>query len=120
MFGCMLRIKGNSRAISEFQRVFKKRATGQGIFVGSGIGLPAQISSTTKFLARHKKQLHGLRKCCDLLTLDFGISKRDVAAQYDYFPPELLKRAGELGMGIELSQYSVSASGRRPIGIGGS
>jgi hypothetical protein len=33
---------------------------------------------------------------------------REVAAQFDYLPPELLARAGSLGISIELSLYHVS------------
>ncbi len=44
----------------------------------------------------------------DKPTIDFGIETRmkgDTVIQSDYFPPELLKLAGELGFGILLSQY---------------
>jgi hypothetical protein len=37
--------------------------------------------------------------------LDFGIAKRDVAAQYDRFPARLVRLAGEAGLGLELSVY---------------
>jgi hypothetical protein len=39
------------------------------------------------------------------MRLDFGCWFRDVAAQFEYLPPELLVRAGSLGIGIELSFY---------------
>ncbi len=39
------------------------------------------------------------------MRLDFGYYRRDVAAQFDYLPPDLLARAGKLGIGIELSLY---------------
>ena len=45
------------------------------------------------------------------LTLDFGIADREVAAQFDYFPPELLLAAGQLGIGIEISRYHLSNDG---------
>ena len=45
-----------------------------------------------------------------LWVLDFGISLRiddeKVLCQTNYFPKELLKICGELGIGIELSIYS--------------
>ena len=44
----------------------------------------------------------------DSPTIDFGINSRmedDVVVQCDYFPTELLKLAGDLGFGIEISQY---------------
>lgn len=37
--------------------------------------------------------------------LDFGIEWRDVAAQGDYLPPELVKLAGGLGIGVMISHY---------------
>ena len=40
--------------------------------------------------------------------LDFGITRRDVVVQCDYFQSELLLLAGQLGFDIELSQYPVS------------
>ena len=47
----------------------------------------------------------------EIATLDFGISQRDVAAQFDYFQPELVRIAGKLGLGLELSQYSIDNEG---------
>ena len=46
---------------------------------------------------------------CEGGTLDFGIDRRDVAVQCDYFPPELIALAGKLGLGIELTQYPPSS-----------
>ena len=40
--------------------------------------------------------------------LDFAINRRDVAAQLDHFPAELVRLAGSLGLGIDLTQYSVT------------
>jgi hypothetical protein len=39
------------------------------------------------------------------IDLDFGIQDRDVAVQGDYFPPELLRLAGNLNIGIEVTRY---------------
>jgi hypothetical protein len=33
----------------------------------------------------------------------------EVAAQFDLFPAELIRLAGALGFGIELSQYNIPA-----------
>ncbi len=48
--------------------------------------------------------------------LDFGIERRDVAVQCDRLPPELVRLAGSLGLGIELSQYppAVEAADAEP------
>ena len=37
--------------------------------------------------------------------VDLRIDRKNVMAQFDYFPPELVTRAGALGFGIELSVY---------------
>ncbi len=37
--------------------------------------------------------------------VDLRIDRKRVMAQFDYFPPELVTRAGALGFGIELSIY---------------
>lgn len=41
----------------------------------------------------------------DVAGLDFGIYMRDVLVQCDNFPAELAKLAGDLGLGLELTQY---------------
>lgn len=41
----------------------------------------------------------------DAAGLDFGIHMRNVYSQCDYFPASLVRLAGALGLGIELSQY---------------
>ena len=71
--------------------------------------LQGQIQDAISFLKQHKTELERLRRFpgVDEVCLDFGIAKRDVIAQADYFPPVLLYLAGSLGIGIELSQYPV-------------
>ena len=64
-----------------------------------------------EFLTHNKTQLHQIMSLPGVEgALDFGIVWRDVAFQCDYFPPELIRIAGELGLGIELSQYPPSES----------
>ena len=72
-----------------------------------------QIRDALAFLARHRAALRRLRHVTGVeqLTLDFGIADREVAAQFDYFPPELLLAAGQLGIGIEISRYHLSNDG---------
>jgi hypothetical protein len=45
--------------------------------------------------------------------LDFGIAWRDVVAQSDRFPAELVRLAGASGIALELSHYPVSDGARR-------
>lgn len=39
------------------------------------------------------------------VVLDFGIEDRDVGAQADYFPPDLLRALGDLNIGLVVSRY---------------
>jgi hypothetical protein len=73
--------------------------------------LHGQIQDAISFMQKHKTELERLCKFPGVegVSLDFGIARRDVVAQYDYFPPELLYLAGRLGIGIELSQYPVES-----------
>jgi hypothetical protein len=74
-----------------------------------------QVVETIDFIRSHRTALRQLAAIAiDLpnyrLVFDFGIATRmfDVAAQVDYFPPELVHLIGELNAGIELSQYPPS------------
>nr|GFC85490.1 hypothetical protein [Tanacetum cinerariifolium] len=71
-----------------------------------------QITETIAFIKSHRVALQQLAAVAVSLpeycfVFDFGITTRmfDVAAQVDYFPPELVRLMGELGAGIKLSQY---------------
>ena len=69
-----------------------------------------QKTDAISFLLKNEKRIKALMKIpsVESATLDFGISRRDVAAQFDYFQPELVRIAGKLGLGLELSQYSIN------------
>jgi hypothetical protein len=69
--------------------------------------LKRQIRDAVSFLSRNRIALRRLARTrgVEELTLDFGVSDRAVAAQFDYFPPELIAAAGSLGIGIEVSRY---------------
>ena len=69
-----------------------------------------QIKEAIEYLNKNKNQIKSIMSLSgiDGSSLDFGIVWRDVAVQCDYFPPELIQIAGELGLGIELSQYPPS------------
>jgi hypothetical protein len=72
--------------------------------------LGAEIADAIRFLTVHEAELNRLRDFPGVsdMRFDFGYYRRDVAAQFDYLPPELLLRAGTLRIGIELSLYAVS------------
>ena len=68
---------------------------------------PRQVREATAFLLEHAEQV---RRLCEWpgvedARLDFGVERRDVAVQCDYLPPDLIRVTGQLGLGIELSQY---------------
>jgi hypothetical protein len=71
-----------------------------------------QVKESINYLAENVDKIKSILSFPDIdfAVLDFGIVWRDVAIQSDYFPPDLVKIAGELGLGIELSQYPPSNS----------
>jgi hypothetical protein len=66
-----------------------------------------QVADATAFLVAEAEEIRRLRTFpgVDDVTLDFGIERRDVVVQSDHFPADLIRAAGALGLGIELSQY---------------
>ena len=77
--------------------------------------LEKQIKDAIKFLKAHQKELG---KACSIKTirtmaLDFNfnsrIDQKKVAIQYDYFPSELIKLAGNLNLSIWLTQWPYQA-----------
>jgi hypothetical protein len=72
-----------------------------------------QIRDAIRFLKRHGPALRTLRRFpgVESARLDFGVAWRDVVAQYDVFPEELVVLAGRCQLGLETSHYPV-ASGR--------
>ena len=73
---------------------------------------PLQVEESIQFLRDEAEQIRRLVAWpgVDGGTLDFGIERRDVLVQCDCLPPELVRLAGELGLGIELSQYPASGN----------
>jgi hypothetical protein len=78
--------------------------------------LSQQISDACTFLGQYTHELQLLTSLGTVedIRLDFPsylrIGTNEVVAQFDYFPPELLKSAGNLGIGIELSTYPRAAA----------
>jgi hypothetical protein len=77
----------------------------------SWAALSGQVSDAIRYLKDHEDVLSRLRSTpgVDDMRLDFPvdlrIDRKQVMAQFDYFPPELVTRAGALGFGIEMSIY---------------
>lgn len=79
--------------------------------VSSNHNLSDQVADAIAFLNEHEQAILKLRSSpgVDDIRLDFPvllrIDRENVMAQYDYFPPEFVSRAGALGLGIEISIY---------------
>ena len=72
--------------------------------------LRKQVADACEFLDLHTDTLRILRERTSVgdMRLDFPVTIRiaqEVAAQFEFFPPELVARAGMLRIGIELSLY---------------
>ena len=81
-------------------------------FLVSGAGFSQfdkQKNDAISFLKNKKTVIRRIMNWpgVDSGSLDFGIQRRDVAAQVDRLPFELLKLAGGLNIDIEISQYSI-------------
>src|SRR5262249_55614668 len=80
-----------------------------GVSRSSWANLVGQVADAIEFLKEYEKALTTLRAIpgVDDIRLDFPvdlrIDRQTVMAQFDYFPPELVSRAGAIGSGLELS-----------------
>jgi hypothetical protein len=80
--------------------------------------LASQIETAIEFVNKHYDELKQLRDIDDI-RLDFGYLPRrgedglTVAIQCDYFPPDFLRKCGELQIGIELSLYHTDNDGEQ-------
>jgi hypothetical protein len=84
-----------------------------------GRELDAQVRDAVAFLRTHHGDLVRLASfpAVEDRRLNFGHRLRldgvSVTAQCDYLPPDLLRLAGELGIGIELSLYPEATASER-------
>lgn len=72
--------------------------------------LGSQVKDACAFLDRHANELRTLRATGAVqdMRLDFPVNLRigeKNLAQFEFFPGELVARAGEFGIGLELSIY---------------
>jgi hypothetical protein len=69
--------------------------------------LQAQIKDAIAFLTKNAGALNAVIQFpgVEWATLDFAVEAEDVAIDSKYLPPDLVGRAGDLGIGIELSIY---------------
>lgn len=71
---------------------------------------PGQVREAVGFLSEHAGEVARLVAFPGVegVYLDFGLAWREVAAQPDRLPPELVRAAGSLGLGIDLSHYPIT------------
>jgi len=74
--------------------------------------LEIQILQAMSFLDEYEEELRRLGRFPGVegISLDFGIRWREVAAQTDTFPSDLLWRAGALDISLEVTHYLVSTN----------
>ena len=77
----------------------------------SWANLSGQVADAIAFLEEHEQALTLLRSVPEVedMRLDFPvdlrIDRQNVMTQFEFFPPELVSRAGALGLGLEISIY---------------
>jgi hypothetical protein len=69
--------------------------------------LQGQIADAVHYLEQNKNELVRLVAFLGVerVSLDFGIEERDIAAQSERFPPNLLRILGNLGIFLEFTLY---------------
>jgi len=72
--------------------------------------LRGQVREAVAFLDEYEEELRRLTafEGVDQVFLDFGLRRRDVAAQTGIFPSELLWRAGALDIDITVTHYAIA------------
>ena len=69
----------------------------------------SQIKDAISFLQSHRADVSLMMGKPDVNgVLDFAIEWRDVAFQFDTFPAEIVREAGNFGLSLELSHYPAS------------
>ena len=69
--------------------------------------LATQIEEAIAFLDEHEDELRRLGRFegVEEIEIDFAVEWRDLATQSDWFPPELLWRAGALDIALRVTHY---------------
>ena len=105
---CAVFRKGEPRTHTGAGKDRKHKTSGMNVVVAESDTLTMQIRCAVVFLKRYKRELIRLRKYRGIegVCLDFGIPcGNDRVAYFDSLSPELLRLAGRLDIGIELSRY---------------
>ena len=125
---CVLRARGSSFAVDEFLAasslqpitVFhrgEKQSSKSRPMTAAGFhavvsaadfaNLQGQIADAVQFVQQNQDELARLVGFpgVENVSVDFGIEERDVAAQSERFPPNLLGMLGSLGISLEFTLY---------------
>lgn len=129
---CILRISGRNLDIDAFiekskLRVYKKCYKGEPVFPKTkpdgeklrhfSVSAAAsnaefeefekQVKDVIRYLKRNKEKLAHIAttKGVEFAFLDFGVRREVKFCQEIYFPPQLVKLAGELGLSLQVSIY---------------
>ena len=102
---CNVFLRGEARGSSS---VWQTSGFTVEVSAASGEEFGEQIQDAFEFLNRFRDELSRLADMSGVtnLRLDFGVSRKSGFLQSSYLPPELLKVAGGLKIGIEISIYS--------------
>jgi hypothetical protein len=75
--------------------------------------LSTQVADAIRFLGENADAIRAAVRFpgVEKATLDFAVESKDVAIDSNYLPPDLLLRAGDLGVGIEVSVYPRTKGG---------
>ena len=84
--------------------------------------LKTQVRDACAFLDHHAAEMRTLKAggAVEDMRLDFPVHLRigeNVLAQFEFFPAELVEKAGALGLGLELSIYPSDQDGETMDGV---
>jgi hypothetical protein len=70
-----------------------------------------QVRDAVAYLKNHEQALRRLLAYPNIgVNLDFGVWRKDAFSQSSFFPVELVRLAGVLGLGLEISMYAVPSN----------
>ena len=115
MSGCVLRVRGDGFAAETFaaghvlpyERIWKDSFNALASDC-EGDDLLGQVKDSIQFLREHVSTLQALGAEGVEMSLDFGLWEKDTFTQSFVLPAELVRIAGELGVGLGISLYPVA------------
>ena len=104
LVGCNVFHKGEHKAEG---RVWASSGLTVIVSEAPGNDFPRQVRDAVAFLRAHEEELNRLIRYPGLedVRLDFGVDRSEALVASDYLPPELLRLAGSLSIGVGISSY---------------